>query len=672
MSALGAAAGVALAWLLTRIAMSISLPIPIPLSFALRIDGRVLLFTAGVTMIAAVVAGLAPALKATRPNLVNELKSDVAATQAGGRRWTLRDGLVVTQIAVTMVLLVAAGLLTRSLLAAQHVEHRLPHRRPRHRLDRDEHGRLRRDAREGVLRSRARARAGDSGRRVGGAGRAAAVLDQLQPQQRVPARSARARTTRASCSTSRACRRSTSRRSASPMFRAATSRRPTRRRRRASRSSTRRWRESTGRIRTRIGKRIRLLTYDGPRCEVVGVSADYKVSTVGEGATPYMHYAVSQQPDSGEEIVARTRGDAGALLAAMRRELLALEPNVLFLDNQTMDAQVAATLLPAKAGAISVSAVGVVAMVLASIGLYGVIAYSVARRTREIGIRMALGAQPSAVVGLVMKQGLRLAAVGVGVGAVLALGAAKAVAGALYGVSFVDPIAWSAAIATLLRSPRWRTSCRRAARRSSTRRARCDPSSAAFDRRRDGWSAAFSARKAAGQAERHRDSRSSANAGHYVQIAHRHRLPPHPDRAPQQPAEERIPRRSLADGRGEVRVDHERDAGEQLRPPLLFLAVDEQHEPDAARNEREEQPGRVEVHRSIIAPAQRPRSFIMTPMKRPLAVLAIATLSSSRRPCARPRPPRNGVHRRRGDDPGDADGDGAGARSPRARWSSST
>ena len=82
--------------------MSVSLPIPIPLSFALRLDARVLLFTAAVTMFAAVVAGLAPALKATRPNLVNELKNDVAATQAGGRRWTLRDGLVATQIAVTL------------------------------------------------------------------------------------------------------------------------------------------------------------------------------------------------------------------------------------------------------------------------------------------------------------------------------------------------------------------------------------------------------------------------------------------------------------------------------------------------------------------------------------------------------------------------------------------
>jgi ABC-type antimicrobial peptide transport system permease subunit len=134
----------------------------------------------------------------------------------------------------------------------------------------------------------------------------------------------------------------------------------------------------------------------------------------------------------------------------MRRELVALEPNLIFLDNQTMDAQVAATLLPAKAGALTVSTVGIVAMMLASIGLYGVIAYSVARRTREIGIRMALGAQPSAVVGLVMRQGLGIAAAGVGVGAVLALGGAKAMAGALYGVSFADPLAWGGAVATLL------------------------------------------------------------------------------------------------------------------------------------------------------------------------------------------------------------------------------
>jgi predicted permease len=200
---------------------------------------------------------------------------------------------------------------------------------------------------------------------------------------------------------------------------------------------------------TALGERFRLRTFDGPEVEIVGITADHKVSTVGEGPTPYVHYAVSQSPSTGETIVARGRGDAGTLLNAVRRELALLEPNVVFLDNQTMDTQVAATLLPAKLGALGVSAVGVVAMALAAIGLYGVIAYAVARRTREIGIRMALGAKPAAVVALVLRQGLGLAAAGLSIGAVVALGAAKAIGGALYGVSFLDPVAWIAAFVTL-------------------------------------------------------------------------------------------------------------------------------------------------------------------------------------------------------------------------------
>ena len=192
MAILGAAAGVALAWALTQAAMSIALPIPIPLSFALRIDGRVLLFTAGVAMLAALVAGLAPALKATRPNLVTELKSDVAGARVGVRRWTLRDGLVVTQIAVTMVLLVAAGLLTRSLSAAQKVGIGFePEGLAIVSMEMSMLGYN--DSRgEGVLRSRIGSRSRHPGRHVGGAGGTAAVLHRLQPQQPVFRRPARA------------------------------------------------------------------------------------------------------------------------------------------------------------------------------------------------------------------------------------------------------------------------------------------------------------------------------------------------------------------------------------------------------------------------------------------------------------------------------------------------
>jgi macrolide transport system ATP-binding/permease protein len=446
---LGAGAGTLLAWALTRAAVSIQLPIPIPLSFALRLDSRVLLFTAGVTMVAALVAGLAPALKATRPDLVNELKGDLTATRAGGRRWTLRDGLVVAQIAVTMVLLVTAALLTRSLMAAQHVN--IGFRTAGLAIVSTEMSMIGYDA------ARAKEfyeRALERVKSIPGV-ESAALAERLPfsinynrnvvflPDRHGPddkglivdvAR-------------------------VSPEYFGTLGVSILQGRNFTSVDSP----TSPGVIivneafarkywpgQDPLGKRIRLRTHDGPELQIVGVTADYKVSTVGEASTPYIHYAMSQRFDTSEEIMARTRGDAGTLLNAMRRELTALEPGVLFLDQQTMDAQVSATLLPAKAGAIGVSAVGVVAMLLASIGLYGVIAYSVSRRTREIGIRMALGAKAGSVVGMVMRQGLVIAAVGVAVGSLLALGAAKAVAGALYGVSFVDPIAWVGSILALL------------------------------------------------------------------------------------------------------------------------------------------------------------------------------------------------------------------------------
>jgi putative ABC transport system permease protein len=180
------------------------------------------------------------------------------------------------------------------------------------------------------------------------------------------------------------------------------------------------------------------------------VSADHKVVTLSERPTPFLHVARTQRPSSYSAILARTRGDAGTLLRDMRRALLAIDPNVVFVENQTMDAEVDATLLPMRASAWLVSGVGLVAMLLAAIGLYGVIAYSVSCRTREIGIRIALGAHRGTVVRLVMRQGLVVAVTGLLAGCMAAVLVARLISGVLYGITAADPVAWLTAAAVLL------------------------------------------------------------------------------------------------------------------------------------------------------------------------------------------------------------------------------
>jgi predicted permease len=446
---IGAGAGVLLAWALMRAAMSPSLPIPIPLAFALQLDARVLAFTVGVTLAAGLAAGLAPALRASKFDLVGELKGDMAIARAGGRRVTLRDALVSAQIAVTTVLLVVAGLLSHSLLQAGKA--RIGFRTEGVAVVSAELDMLGYSAERGrsfweqaLLRVRAlpgvesaalterspfainynrspvflpdRSQAGDHGFSID----VTRVSPEYFSTLGIPILQGRGFTSADTPGSPGVA-----------LINEAMARKF--------------WPNEAA-----IGKHLRTRTLDGPEFEVVGITADYKLSTVGESPTPYIHFAQTQRPRNGYEVLARTSGDPAALLAAVRRELLALEPNLVFLQNQTMEMQVGATLFPARAGAWSVSAVGVVAMALAAIGLYGVIAYSVARRTREIGIRMALGARPSAVLGLVMRQGLALVGAGLVVGILLAAAAGRALSGALYGIGAGDPAAWAAAAFVLI------------------------------------------------------------------------------------------------------------------------------------------------------------------------------------------------------------------------------
>ena len=160
----------------------------------------------------------------------------------------------------------------------------------------------------------------------------------------------------------------------------------------------------------------------------------------------------------------------------MRRELLALEPGLVIMDASTMETHMAASLMPARVGAMLATAFGGLGTLLAAIGLYGVIAFSVARRTKEIGLRMALGAEPGGVLAMVMRQGFTLVAVGLVVGALLAAGAATVLQGLLYGITPFDPWAWSCRHRRDGRPPaRSPMRCRRAGRCASSRSRRCAP-----------------------------------------------------------------------------------------------------------------------------------------------------------------------------------------------------
>jgi macrolide transport system ATP-binding/permease protein len=196
-----------------------------------------------------------------------------------------------------------------------------------------------------------------------------------------------------------------------------------------------------------IGKRIKVgpLTPGSRDYEVIGVAKDSRFLTLGESPQPFMYQSLLQQYNPNITLVVRTDSDPAGMLTALRREVQSLDEDLLVYDVKMVTDHLAISLLPLRMASSLLGALGALALLLASVGLYAVVAYSVALRKREIGIRMALGARPAQVLKAVLFQGAILALIGILIGLVLAFAIARAMSslGLLYGISAIDPATFS-------------------------------------------------------------------------------------------------------------------------------------------------------------------------------------------------------------------------------------
>jgi len=417
------------------------------LSFDLGVDARVFAFAFGASLLTGLAFGLLPALRASRPELVPALK-DAEAAVGLGRGFGIRDLLVVGQIAVSLLLLVGAALLARSLQGAQAIDLGFDADNTamiEMQLDMIGYEDEQADAFQRQYLERVRALPGVE----------AAALTQRFPltasvsvtgiylpgvhddPEDDPYMADEAITGPGYFAALDVA--VVEGRDFSPQDTPETPRVAIVNRAMAQAY----WPGESA-----LGKRFRT-GFEGDDYEVVGVVADYKVRTVGEEPRPYVHLARTQRRSTYAMVVARSSGDPEQLAGMLRDELRAMEPD-LASGGSTVRESVEVSLLPVTLGAKMLTGFGLLATALASVGLYGVIAYSVSRRVREIGIRIALGADRAGVINLVVRRGMLLAAAGVVIGLAGAALLSGLLSSVLYGIGALDPPAFAGAAAALL------------------------------------------------------------------------------------------------------------------------------------------------------------------------------------------------------------------------------
>ena len=442
LSLAGGAVGLGIAYAGRSILWSFRPPFIEQSGIDLSLDSHVLLFTLGVAILTGFIFGLVPAVKASRPDLMETLKSGGRSGTMGWRRDPLRSLLVIGEMALALITLVGAGLFLHSMQNAQKTElgfeskNLLAMNFDLGALQYEE-GRAQqfyRAAIEKVKNSPGVASVSIASNAPIGGG----LLRTVFPEGRDEASGYRGTLTTVNniipgyFETLRI-----------PVLRGRSfndgDRKETTMVAVASEAMVKQyWPNEDG-----LGKRFHFFG-DPTLREIVGVAANSVINEVGEEPQPIVFLPMAQDYVPAVTLQVRTTGNPENVVATARAALQSLDPNLAVTNVFTIEQILAQALWAPRMGGLLLALFGALALVLSAVGVYGVLSYSVNQQTREIGLRMAMGAQRSDVMRLILGQGLRLTVLGLGLGVLVALGLMRVLVSLLFDVRAYDPLTYTA------------------------------------------------------------------------------------------------------------------------------------------------------------------------------------------------------------------------------------